>query len=207
MFARLYSRRAAAATAAAFTTAAAAAFHGSGPASSEQGSLVANWADPAKARRLEKNYQNPEVVAQRSAMRELLQPQRGERVLDVGCGPGLMMQELSDEVGPTGQVAGVDPAEIMIDLARARLANVVANPAAALQIAGAEELPYADESFDAVVLSQVLLYVPDIPRALLEAKRVLRPGGRVLICDTDWDSLIVELRYRTRRDVATSQLM
>ena len=179
----------------------------------QQGSHIADYSDPEKARRLERNYQNHEVVAQRKQILGMLRLEPGEHVLDVGCGPGFMMQDLLGTVGPSGRVEGIEPAPIMIDLAKARLANnppgglLYDLPAGGFQFPGvgvrigeAEKLPYGNESFDAVVLSQVLLYVHDVPRALSEAHRVLRPGGRVLICDTDWDSLVVNTSDKARLD-------
>ena len=56
--------------------------------------------------------------------------------------------------------------------------------------AGAHTLPYADASFDVAVCTQVYEYVDDVPAALLELVRVLRPGGRALVLDTDWDSIV-----------------
>ena len=77
----------------------------------------------------------------------------------------------------------------MLDVAARR--NPGAQAAALeLELGGVERIPYADESFDAVVTTQVLEYVADIPGALAEMRRVLRPGGRVLVLDTDWDSLV-----------------
>ena len=58
------------------------------------------------------------------------------------------------------------------------------------QEAGAHTLPYADASFDVAVCTQVYEYVDDVPAALLELGRVLRPGGRALVLDTDWDSIV-----------------
>jgi ubiquinone/menaquinone biosynthesis C-methylase UbiE len=55
---------------------------------------------------------------------------------------------------------------------------------------GAGALPYPDGSFDAAVSTQVLEYVADIPAVLAEALRVLRPGGRLFVLDTDWDSIV-----------------
>ena len=52
------------------------------------------------------------------------------------------------------------------------------------------ELPFDDGAFDAAVSTQVYEYVADVPRALAEARRILRPGGRLLVLDTDWDSIV-----------------
>jgi len=58
------------------------------------------------------------------------------------------------------------------------------------EVGEATTLPYPDGSFDAVTSTQVYEYVADMPTALAEAHRVLRPGGRLLILDTDWDSIV-----------------
>jgi len=119
-----------------------------------QGSLVTDWGNPEKAHRLEKNYQNHEVIQQRRAMLDLLKPIEGERVLDVGCGPGFMLHSLADAVGLSGSVEGVDPSSVMCDLARNRLSSA---PSATIRLGSATALPYSDASFDVVVLSQVFL--------------------------------------------------
>mmetsp|Transcript_17605 Transcript_17605/g.59160 ORF Transcript_17605/g.59160 Transcript_17605/m.59160 type:complete len:311 (+) Transcript_17605:36-968(+) len=155
-------------------------------------SLVTDWSSPEKAKQLEVSYQRAEVRAQRAAMIAMLRPETGERILDVGCGPGYLVAQLAAAVGPEGRVEGVDPSEAMVRMARARAtAEAAASSAVHVGPGEAGALPYPDATFDAVVLSQVLLYVPDVPAALREARRVLRPGGRLLICETDWDSLIV----------------
>jgi SAM-dependent methyltransferase len=86
-------------------------------------------------------------------------------------------------------VCGVDISDDMLTLARRRSGGPESAPLE-LQVAGAEELPYPDATFDAVVSTQVMEYVPDLPAALREIRRVLRPGGRALVLDTDWDSLV-----------------
>lgn len=140
--------------------------------------------DDETARQVEATYQTPDVVEQRREVRALLALQPGERVLDIGSGPGLMSSEMAAEVGPEGRVVGVDPSDSMLAMARRREAPVeyVAGDALAL--------PFDDESFDAAVATQVYEYVADMPAALAEARRVLRPGGRLLILDTDWDSIV-----------------
>jgi SAM-dependent methyltransferase len=154
--------------------------------------------DEQTAARLVKVYTTPDVVEQRRATREILALRPGEDVLDVGSGPGFLAAEMADEVGPDGRVVGVDPSESMLALA-SRYA-----PAAEFRAGGALELPFEDASFDVIVSTQVLEYVDDVAAALAEARRVLRPGGRVLVLDTDWDSIVWRTadRERMRRVLA-----
>lgn len=108
-------------------------------------------------------------------------------MLDVGCGPGFLLAEMADEVGAAGKLSGIDASADMIALARARCAGTGTID---LQEANALALPFAAESFDVVVSTQVYEYVSDIATALREAARVLVPGGRILIVATDWESSV-----------------
>jgi arsenite methyltransferase len=148
--------------------------------------------DEETAKQVEATYQTPDVVEQRRATRALLALRPGERVLDIGSGPGFLAAEMAAEVGPEGKVVGVDPSDSMLEMGRRRDAPVefVAGDAVAL--------PFDDESFDAVASTQVYEYVADMPAALAEARRVLRTGGRLLILDTDWDSIVWHSSDRDR---------
>jgi len=148
--------------------------------------------DDETSARTEATYRTPDVVAQRRATRELLALRPGEHVLDIGVGPGFLATEMAEEVGPGGRVCGIDASESMLALARRRGAAVE------LAVGDVLELPYPDASFDAAVATQVYEYVPDMPAALAEARRVLRPGGRLLILDTDWDSIVWHSSDRER---------
>jgi arsenite methyltransferase len=139
------------------------------------------------ARQVERTYATPDVVAQRAQVLALLAPQAGERVLDIGSGPGYLAESIADAVGPTGAVHGLDPSEAMNALAKARCTS---RPWVHIQDGDAVALPFPDDSFDAAVSTQVYEYVADMPRALAELRRVLRPGGRAVVLDTDWDSLV-----------------
>jgi arsenite methyltransferase len=140
--------------------------------------------DDETARQVESTYQRPDVVEQRRATRALLALKDSEHVLDIGSGPGFLAAEMAAEVGPEGRVVGLDPSQSMLALGRRRDAPVEFVEGDALA------LPFADESFDAAVATQVYEYVADMPTALAEARRVLRAGGRLLILDTDWDSIV-----------------
>ena len=140
--------------------------------------------DAETARRIEATYTTPDIVAQRREVLRLLALLPGEHVVDVGAGPGFLAAEMAAVVGRSGRVIAVDPSASMRDLARARGVDME------VVDGSAEALPLADGTLDAAVATQVLEYVPDVPGALAEIRRVLRPGGRVLLLDTDWDSVV-----------------
>ena len=137
------------------------------------------------ARQLDAVYRTRDVVRRRRLVREAVAAQPGERILDVGCGPGYYVAELAEETGPEGSVTGVDQSPAMLAVARRRaegLGNV------SFAEGDATALPVEDASFDAAVSVQVMEYVPDVPAALAELRRVLRPGGRVVLWDVDWST-------------------
>jgi arsenite methyltransferase len=143
--------------------------------------------DEAAAKAVETMYLTPDVVAQRARVIEMLTPKPGEHVLDIGVGPGLLAYDLARLVGDKGRVVGLDNAAAMVTLARARLADFKQAECVEGQ---ATELAFPNSSFDAVVSTQVYEYVADMPRALGELHRVLKPGGRALVLDTDWRSIV-----------------
>ena len=145
--------------------------------------------DAEATREVEAVYLTADVVQQRREVLRLLALTAGEAVLDIGSGPGLLATELAQAVGPAGRVCGIDVSDSMLTLAGGRAVPAGSAPVE-YRHGGANAVPYPDGSFDAAVATQVLEYVADIPAALAEAWRVLRPGGRLLIMDTDWDSIV-----------------
>jgi SAM-dependent methyltransferase len=141
-----------------------------------------------RARRTEQAYLSPEIRYQRQRTLDALVPAPGECVLDVGCGPGLLTRGLADAVGPDGAVLGLDLSPSMLALAHERCAGI---PQIALAQADATRLPLRSGAADAVTATQVLLYVEQPEAALAEIRRVLRPGGRVAIVETDWQTAVV----------------
>lgn len=110
----------------------------------------------------------------RPAMLGLAGDVAGRRVLDVGCGSGPLAADLRT-TGAT--VHGFDASRAMVELARARLGDAVDLRVADL----AEPLPYGDDDFDVAVASLVLHYLEDWAAPLAELRRVLRPGGRLVV--------------------------
>ena len=107
---------------------------------------------------------------------------RGDRVLDVGSGPGYFARMLAEAVGKEGSVVGVDAAPEMIDYAN-KQARHLSN--CSFQSGTAESLGFPDASFDMVASSLMMHHLPDEARlpAVREMKRVLRPGGKLLLAD------------------------
>ena len=142
--------------------------------------------DEETSRRIEAIHRCDDAVRRRRAVLAALRPSPGERVLDIGTGPGFVARELADAVGAHGRVLAVDTSEPMLALAGRRCADV---PQVSLQAADATTLPAENASFDAAVSVQVYEYIADVDAALVELSRVLRPGGRAAVVCSDWRSL------------------
>jgi arsenite methyltransferase len=144
--------------------------------------------DAAAAERIEAMYLTTDVIEQRLIVQRALDLRADEHVLDIGSGPGLLVLELARSVGPGGRVCGLDPSEPMLEMGRRRCEGL---PQCDFEQADANVMPFEDGTFDAVVSTQVYEYVADIPAAFAELYRVVKPGGRVCIVDTDYDSLVI----------------
>jgi ubiquinone/menaquinone biosynthesis C-methylase UbiE len=108
----------------------------------------------------------------------------GDKVLDLGCGIGGATFPLADLTGPTGFAAGVDISAALIEVATRRGAN---RPGLEFRVGDACAIPYGDGFFDVARTERVFLYLPDRLAGIHEMKRVVKPGGRVCLIDTDID--------------------
>lgn len=116
----------------------------------------------------------------------------GAAVLDVGCGPATDTLPLAELVGPGGRVEGVDhDPEMVAEAIRRAEAAGVADRVHHRQ-ADALALPFADAAFDATHSERLLMHLREPERALAEMVRVTRPGGWVVVADTDWGSRSVD---------------
>jgi SAM-dependent methyltransferase len=111
----------------------------------------------------------------RRAILNALALEPGDRLLDIGCGGGLLLRDALDS-GAT--VTGLDHSEEMVGLARERVS------AAEVVLGRAEQLPFGDQSFTAIAMSIVFFFLPDPIKDLRECRRVLVPGGRLAIYTT-----------------------
>jgi O-methyltransferase/aklanonic acid methyltransferase len=111
----------------------------------------------------------------RAAVIDWVDPTPGKRILDLACGPGTLSYRLARDVSPTGEVVGIDLAAGMIELARRE-----APPGLPVrfELMDMEDLRFPDGSFDAAACGHGLSFVPDLLRALTEARRIIKPGAR-----------------------------
>jgi len=111
----------------------------------------------------------------RRALLEALALGPADRLLDIGCGGGLLLR---DALSSGATATGIDHSDEMVRLARERA------PGAEVVLGTAERLPFADGSFTAVAMSIVFFFLPDPIAALRECRRVLAPGGRLALYTT-----------------------
>jgi ubiquinone/menaquinone biosynthesis C-methylase UbiE len=144
--------------------------------------------DPRLQRRVQRYGWDRAVIAYEQGWRAQLEPAHslmldmaalrpGDRVLDVACGTGLVSLRAAEAVGERGAVVGTDISGEMVGTAR-RNATGLGIGNATFERSDAEDLPFADATFDAAVCGLGLMYVPDPQRALCEMRRALKFGGR-----------------------------
>lgn len=115
----------------------------------------------------------------------------GERLLDVGCGLGDAALALTADLGDAGDLVGIDSSAAMVAAANARAAGARCRVRFAVGDASALDEP--DDSFDAVRCERTLQWVVDPSAAVREMTRVVRPGGRVSLIDTDWSTFTIDI--------------
>ena len=128
----------------------------------------------------------------------LEQPEPGMKLLELGCGPGFYACRLSEEL-PNLHTTGIDLSHKLIERATSR-AKSLHLPNCTFQHADAHQLPYADDSVDAIVVSRLFLIVPDKEGVVGEIFRVLKPDGRCFIAEPTSG-------FRTRMPLAAMWLL
>lgn len=156
--------------------------------------------DEATTKLLEIAYQGGDVSRRRRMAFDALHLSEGDSVVDIGCGNGLLTEEIARTVGSSGRVIGIDPSADMRAPASNRCAAFTTTQ---IKDGLADALPLQDGEVDKAAAVQVLEYLSDIPAAVGEAHRVLRKGGRFVAVDTgcktlDWFSEDVDRMRRVQ---------
>ncbi|GAB5506069.1 MAG: methyltransferase domain-containing protein [Rhizobiaceae bacterium] len=142
--------------------------------------------DAKTTKLLEDSYLGADFSRRRRASFDALRVEPQDRIVDIGCGNGLLTVELARAVGDEGRVIGVDPSEDMLSTAREKCAGY---ENVELLAGTADEIPLGDRAADKAVSLQVFEYLEDLPAAAAEARRVLKPGGRLVVGDIHFDTI------------------
>ena len=137
---------------------------------------------------LNQSYGASEIVSQRKRTIESASVKPGESILDIGCGTGFLTFDMAPIVGESGYILALDPKPSMVEATKDRCAGFCQIEVKQGDITS---IPSSKTQFDLVTCTQVLLYVENIDKALSEMFRVLKPGGRIAILETDWQSVVI----------------
>jgi ubiquinone/menaquinone biosynthesis C-methylase UbiE len=142
----------------------------------------------------DKRFQSKELI---SFLRQLVPTynlQRGQRILDVGTGTGVLIPFLLEAVGPTGHVTAVDYAEKMVEVCRAKYAGV---PNVTVVVQRVENLDFPSEFYDAVTCFGLFPHLENKEAALAQLNRVLKPGGKLIIAHALSSTEIIAHHHRS----------
>jgi SAM-dependent methyltransferase len=158
--------------------------------------------DPQRfAQILEARGKQPGQTRLRQGFLSLVGIRAGMRVLDVGCGTGVVTRDIAARVGTRGAAVGLDPSRRLLDVARRRARSDRAGGRLSFRVGDGLALPFPRASYDAALAVTVLLHVPAGDAIIREMIRVTRPGGRVAVLDQDFGTFVLDVpdRALTRR--------
>ncbi len=135
---------------------------------------------------LDAQASTPFWQAAKKATVAALEIEHGNAALDIGCGTG---EEVRHMAAAAGSAVGVDASRVLVDEAERRTGPEYE---ARFEEARAEDLPFPDDSFDAVRAERTLQHVDDVGAAVAEMWRVARPGARIVALEPDWDTLVID---------------
>ena len=168
------------------------------------------WANPSTvnpkdtvqmAAFLEERSRLPDVQQVNQTLCEAVAAAPGERLLEVGSGSGILCRLLAPHLKPDGCMLGVDISPEMTAEARKYALSKGISDGIAFDTCAAEALPYPNSSFDGAIAARLLLHVSDPDSIIREMTRVVKPGGKILVMDWDFDTVTVDHpdRELTRR--------
>lgn len=146
----------------------------------------------AAAQRLDQFARIPSEQAAWERIIELLAPQQGDDILDVGAGSGDISVRLARRVAPHGTLTAIDLSPGLLEHARERAREAGLDFCLGVKAADARALPCADNSFDRALCHWVLLHLDDPAAVLSELQRVVCPGGWIVCVEVDWATMTVE---------------
>ncbi len=160
-----------------------------------------SWANPSKAGAaeveemaafLEKHAQTSDTLAVNQQLCEVIHPKSGERLLEVGCGSGLLCRRVAPQLQPGGCMVGVDISPEFLTEAQKYATQAGVAKQIVFESGQAEALPFPTSSFDGAFAARLLLHASDPDAVLHEMARVVKPGGHVVVMDWDFGTVSID---------------
>jgi len=158
-----------------------------------------NWQDTSKGEHIETLGAYLDVLSTLPIFRRVaeqtllfLRLAPGKRVLDVGCGNGVLLPSLASVITPDGHVDAIDHAPQFVAAAQDRVKSAGITDLVTVREGDACHLPFPDATFDAVHCERVLMHLDDPNAVLREMRRVVKPGGWVVAAETDWEGMRID---------------
>jgi len=160
-----------------------------------------SWSDPSKVGKedaiqmaafLEERSRAPDMQAVNQKLCETIVAKPGERLLEVGSGSGILCRMLAPQLQPDGQIVGLDISPEMTAQAQKYALAQGITGGIAFETGTAESLPYPTASFDCAIAARLLLHAANPDVVIQEMKRVVKPGGKVVVMDWDFDTAAVD---------------
>jgi ubiquinone/menaquinone biosynthesis C-methylase UbiE len=169
-----------------------------------------NWANPSKASRqeihemasaLEERGRAPDQLQVNQALMRILTALPGDRVLEAGCGSGILCRQIAPAVIPGGRITGMDISPEFVSIAQDHARQAGLGGGIHWCTGNAEALPFAQASFTSALAARLFLHVSEPIAVLKELRRVVRPGGKLVAMDWDFETVAVDHSNRelTRR--------
>jgi len=134
---------------------------------------------------------------------ELLELRPGHKVIDIGCGLGADLARIVPLIAPDGHAVGIDSNPLTLATAKVRLDSIPTTAQVDLRVADVYRIPFPDNYFDAAHAERLFLHLAEPVQAIREVARVLKPGGRFVVTETDGGSRSVDSRFNaTERKLA-----
>lgn len=173
-------------------------------------SKLNTWANPSSTNKanivqmaafLEERSQYPDMQEVNQKLCELVAARSGERILELGSGSGVLCRMLASYIQPKGNVVGIDISYQMVTKACEYALSAGITNGIEFGTAAAETLPFSNACFDCAIAARLLLHVSNPSRVIHEMTRIVKPGGRVVVMDWDFETVAVDHPNRelTRR--------
>ncbi|MEJ2251362.1 MAG: methyltransferase domain-containing protein [Candidatus Lokiarchaeota archaeon] len=140
----------------------------------------------------ERRSRYPDQVHINKKFLNFLQPKKGEHLIEVGCGSGVLCRLVAPHLIPGGDLIGVELSSEIVSLAYKFLKKDNTSNLIKYEIGNAMDLKYEDNKFDGGFAGRLLLHVPDPQKVVSELKRVVKSGGKVVLMDWDFGTLAID---------------